>query len=216
MNHNNYNTGAPAKAPISTRIESHIPGTQAHRERKLMEHEEGAAMRYGNTQPATTGATAGGMNTAQPATNMGGTYGTGPTVGGGQHTHTHGATMSDRVNELHGHGPQTANTAKPHAGDKVMGKMEAAMGRATNDPAREQAGWERQTYGDPKHRTNFGQNQPMAQPGVGHNQPMTHSGVGHNQPGFAQQGYGPTGQPAQQAYTGPQAGYAAPNQPPTY
>ncbi len=107
-----------AKAPISTRIESHIPGTQAHRERKLVEHEQDASMRYGSTnQPSTTSAVAPGMNTA-PQT---GAYGQGTTIGG-THTHTHGATMSDRTNELHGHGPHTTGgAAKPHMGDKVMG-----------------------------------------------------------------------------------------------
>jgi hypothetical protein len=68
-----------------------------------------------------------------------------------------GATMGERVSELQGrHAPHAAgNTAplaghgtsatgtKPHMGDKVLGEVEAVIGRATNNPVMEQKGWER-------------------------------------------------------------------------
>jgi len=54
MNPNTYDTGVPPtnvhpKGSVSTRIESHIPGTQAHRERKYLEHEDQAT--FGRNHP---------------------------------------------------------------------------------------------------------------------------------------------------------------------
>ncbi|KAG8806976.1 hypothetical protein FRB91_002883 [Serendipita sp. 411] len=183
MNTNTHNTAAPAKAPLSTRIESHIPGTEAHRERKFAEAQvSGTGFQGSNVAGAPT------MNTA--ATVPGAATGyqnTAPTVAGSAPTtgtfNKHGNTMSERVDELHGRG---TTVPKAHMGDKVMGSMEATLGRITNNPAREEAGLERKTFGDPKHYTT-----------------NTH-GHGLNQ----QQGFGPTGQPAQQAFTHPQQGYA--------
>lgn len=70
----------------------------------------------------------------------------------------HGATMGERVAEMQGRrghavtganpaapvtGAHTTTGNKPHMGDKVMGGVEAAIGRATHNPAMEQSGWER-------------------------------------------------------------------------
>jgi len=220
MNTNTYNAGVPPTQPsLSTRIESHIPGTQAHRERDYLEHENSAAHR-GNFAPTNAG-----MHQA-PAMNQAPGYNSNMTgTGGGMGTHAnhgvapaapvpvgnHGTTMGERVAELQGrrgHAANTTNTTapvtsahpttgtKPHAGDKLMGGVEAAIGRATHNPGMEQAGWERKTFGDPKHRTGA----------AGHD-------VG-TQPMNQQQGYGPTGQPGQQGFTNPQPGYGAPTQPP--
>ncbi|PVF95297.1 hypothetical protein CPB86DRAFT_817305 [Serendipita vermifera] len=220
MNTNTYNQGAPTnvhpKGSLSTRIESHIPGTQAHREREYIEHEDRAT--FGRNHPVppmnappvgTNNAynTAGNptVNTTVPTnagygTGTGGYMGTtGPTVGGHG---GHGSTMRERAAELQGRGHggaartaaatgTTTGAPKAHVGDRVMGSMEAAIGRATNNPIMEQKGWERKTFGDPKHRQ---ANANLA----------------------AQQGYGPTTQPAQQAFTNPQPGYTAPTQPPTH
>lgn len=41
-----------------------------------------------------------------------------------------------------GHGT-SATGSKPHMDDKVIGGVEAAIGRATNNPVMEQRGWER-------------------------------------------------------------------------
>jgi len=213
---------------MSTRIESHIPGTQAHRERDFIEHENEASLRgthHHSAVPPTTGHTGNNMNTAAPTyandvtggrTGMAPTTGV-PATGGVGH---HGTTMGERVSELQGNrrhpgatgalpgaGANTSSTSatgtKPHMGDKVMGGVEAAVGRMTNNPAMEQSGWERKTFGDPKHRTDG-----LAHGGGGA-PPVT------QQQNFGQQqGYGPTGQPAQQGFTNPGAGHAAPAYPP--
>ncbi|CAG8752498.1 10088_t:CDS:2, partial [Acaulospora colombiana] len=199
------------KGSLSTRIESHIPGTQAHREREYLEHEDRTTFGRNhpvppmNAPPVGTNTAAANpmMNTTVPntggyGTGTGGYTGTtGPTVGGHG---GHGATMRERAAELQGRGHGGIGTTaaatgthtgapKAHMGDRIMGGIEAAIGRATNNPVTEQKGWERKTFGDPKHRQ---ANANLA----------------------AQQAYGPTGQPAQQAFTNPQPGYTAPTQPP--
>ncbi|KIM33187.1 hypothetical protein M408DRAFT_150438 [Serendipita vermifera MAFF 305830] len=233
MNTNNYNAGVPPTQPsVSTRIESHIPGTQAHRERNYLDHENQAA-HVGAGPGAATGFHQGtAMNQAPGYTNNTMT-GTGGGIGAPTHgmapaaapapVGNHGTTMGERVAELQGrrgHAAAATNTtapltstapttgAKPHLGDRVMGGVEAAIGRATHNPGMEQSGWERKTFGDPKHRAGTAG-------GIGH-------GAGQPTTLNQHQGFGPSGQPAQQGftnpqpgYTNPQPGYAAGTQPPT-
>jgi hypothetical protein len=238
--YNRLATGQPT-ASLSTRIESHIPGTQAHREREYLNQ----APLHGGVPPTTNmnaqapnmNSQAPNMNAQAPVYNNDVAPGGGGIMGGRTHggvapvsvapAGNRGATMGERVGDLQGrHAPHAAGATaplaghgtsatgtKPHLGDKVLGGVELAVGRATNNPVMEQKGWERkvrisfinnptfysplyQTFGDPKHRQDAGV-QPVTQ-----------------QQQQQQQGYGVTGQPAQQGFNNAQPGYPPQTQPP--
>lgn len=147
---NTYNTNS-----TGTRFKSHIPGTQAHRERKFTDHQATASYNNPNQAfgaqggPQYNASGAGFTNApANPVASNAAGPGPGPAPGRAPVP----ATMGERADELHGrrhffpstsHGTTSAGTAKPHMGDKALGSTQATLGRATHNPALEQAGMER-------------------------------------------------------------------------
>jgi len=209
-NTNNYNAGVPASGTQAHR-ERQFP---EHEQGAAYGQQQGfnPGVNQGFTQPGVNqGQNQPGLN--QPGLNQGftqptagnaGFQGTGTGVGTNAAVGTGAApapaTMSERANEPHGRGHHqgqgvgatstTTGSTKPHMGDKVMGATQAAIGRAINNPAMEQAGLERQTFGDSKRRPTD-----------------TATGVPTTGTQPLQQNVAPGGVPTQQGFNNPNTGF---------